>query len=1261
MASEISNPTPNVSASVRQAAKVKSYVDQQLEKTRKQVKVVDLIGGGLTLVAFVFGFLILAALIDAWIWPLSPLARWACLIFVVSGCVAYTLTSIVPLLLKRINPDYAAKMIEEAKPSFKNSLLNYVSLRKQPAAIKPAVFDAVSRQAAANLATVPEDATVDRSKLIRLGFVLVGLTLFAVSYKVLSPKDPLQTVARIVFPAGKIAKPAVVKIEDVKPGEANVFFGEPLAVTAVVRGSHDPDDVRLIYSTLDGQLINQTIRMQPEDDSYRYRAEISMLGGGIQQSLTYQIVARDGASPEYKVTVQPNPAIAIESLVLQPPAYTKMRGRTLAGQGDIDAIEGTRATVHAVANLPIQLAYIELLNEVRDPNQAASELDYDARYRLAATAIEMKSEGTSATGSFLVALNSSREKPIASHYRIRFVSTDDDRNRQPNVYPIRVIPDLAPEIRFRNPDAREVEIPVNGELPVLLEANDLDFEIKSVHFKVDHKGSKLLDQKLEMKSEDGNRRVTASYRLCPADLGLRPGDTGIFFGTAADNRMSPYSDQPDPNISWTEKYSFRVTAPDETAEKNPDNQNQSETEQSETGEEEKGGDRENEQSGTGDSDSGSKGSDQSDPSSGEDNGSETGEQSEDSTQSGTKQDKPGEKPGQENTEQQKSGEPGQEQDPESGESGKSDSSEQSGDGDKSGSGGSATEQPDQPPEGGGEGDGEGGESAGQSDSMKSDDNSAGENGGSNSESGDNSSSGNNGDSASDPSGGDPQSNPESQGASDSSAGAGQKDDSLTSGAEEAVSDNASESELIRKMQEHFENEQNQSNDNQQSADNQADSQQGSESGDNANQNAQGQNSESGEPGSETENRADPNQPNKTQGDNAGQPEDKNGSGESDSGEAGSDQPQDGEAGGENSGGADPANAEPKSGSDPSASGEGESGEPKSGEPKSGEPKNGESRSDERKSGEPERGESGSESGESKSGESKPGESKSGESKSGESQDGESGKGESDQGQAGESQSGDAESGGGEPGDSESENGNTGSGEFGKGGDGKGGTGEGKAESSETAEGNPGGEGSEDAGGNTGSGEQSGDQSAGQQPPSGGDQQAGGNKPGSASASGNKPGAGSGDQTGSPDSKQPGGTGLGESSAEGDLLKREKANLEHAKKATDMVLSKLAEQKDNPDPELLRKLKMSKQELQEFFDRWDEMKRKAETGGVEAQKKYERELKSLGLKPKGGRNSVQQNADKVEGLNEDGAVNEPSAELVPDFNKFLRDLGRVRDN
>ena len=101
-----------------------------------------------------------------------------------------------------------------------------------------------------------------------------------------------------------------------------------------------------------------------------------------------------------------------------------------------------------------------------------------------------------------------------------------------------------------------------------MEASDLDFKISSVSLKIDHDGSKLLDQKLQMRSKDQNRRVNARYLMRPNALGLKAGDRAIFFATAADNRMSPLSDSLDPNVTRTENYSLTVVVASENTDEN---------------------------------------------------------------------------------------------------------------------------------------------------------------------------------------------------------------------------------------------------------------------------------------------------------------------------------------------------------------------------------------------------------------------------------------------------------------------------------------------------------------------------------------------------------------------------------------------------------------------------------------------------------------------------------------------------------------------
>ena len=551
-------------------SRVTQYVDQQLEKTRRQVKSTDLIASGLLLAVMVVGFLLLAAIVDAWVITLTPLMRWSALLLLVAGCVSMLAFSIWPLLTKKINPDYAAKMLEDSKPGFRNSVLNYVWFRKKPDGIRSAVFDAVARQAAVDLNSVPADSSVDRSKVIQLGFWLVGVTAAFIVYFMLSPKNPFQTLNRVMFPAADLAKPAVVTISDVTPGNASVFFGDQVQITAKVFGPHSPEEVQLIYSTNDGRQSGQVMTMQPDPTTPRqYKLDLTKNMGGLRESLEYEIVARDGQSGKFEIKVAPRPAITIESIHIQPPKYTKLKPQT-ALQGAIDGVEGSQVTLSATANLEIENATIEFLK------QQPSAPNEDQKFRLVRAPMDMKVDSKNARVIFQLTLDTNREKPFATHYRLNFRSASGKKPETLNVYPIRIIPDLAPELEIRTPTDAESKVPLNGRLAVVATATDLDYEVSFIEINIARRGNEIFSEKLPLKYQAGNRqKAQMRYEIKPEELGLKVGDQCVFNLAAGDNRTTYFSDtDPAPNVSPSKNYSFTVTEPNKSSDsqsnKNPE-------------------------------------------------------------------------------------------------------------------------------------------------------------------------------------------------------------------------------------------------------------------------------------------------------------------------------------------------------------------------------------------------------------------------------------------------------------------------------------------------------------------------------------------------------------------------------------------------------------------------------------------------------------------------------------------------------------------
>ena len=208
--------------------------------------------------------------------------------------------------------------------------------------------------------------------------------------------------------------------------------------------------------------------MQPESDANRrFIATLASDQGGIQQSLVYRVVARDGQSPDYDIVVKPNPSISIDALTITPPAYTGLPVETLGGQESIEAPEGSTVRVEALANMPIKLAYMELLKRNKNGGQQADD------FRIVET-VKMLVDSANpqrAAGEFWAVLNSDRTDSKASHYRLKFLSTTDDRNQHANVSPIRVIADLAPELDVLNPEKNRSKLPANETM--LIEALSL--------------------------------------------------------------------------------------------------------------------------------------------------------------------------------------------------------------------------------------------------------------------------------------------------------------------------------------------------------------------------------------------------------------------------------------------------------------------------------------------------------------------------------------------------------------------------------------------------------------------------------------------------------------------------------------------------------------------------------------------------------------------------------------------------------------------
>ena len=194
MSTQATQPAPATES------KYDHYIDDQLEKAQARIKMVDLFTGLFAMAAWTLGVLLLLAMTDAWIWTLGTTGRCLGLILLLGGLLFIGVYYLLPLLLKQINPRYAARMIEQSKPRFKNSLINYLWTKAGGSTSNASVTNAMSRKAAEDLSQVTASESVDQSNLIRTGFIVVGLAVLVTAYALFSPKSPLPTFARVLSP-----------------------------------------------------------------------------------------------------------------------------------------------------------------------------------------------------------------------------------------------------------------------------------------------------------------------------------------------------------------------------------------------------------------------------------------------------------------------------------------------------------------------------------------------------------------------------------------------------------------------------------------------------------------------------------------------------------------------------------------------------------------------------------------------------------------------------------------------------------------------------------------------------------------------------------------------------------------------------------------------------------------------------------------------------------------------------------------------------
>jgi hypothetical protein len=568
-----SGSTSTVARRLPEKVRSAEYISQQIERTRRTVKVVDIATSVLWMATALLGVLMVVAVVEHWVVPggLSWALRTLLFLLLATSAGYYAWRHLWPYVVRQVNPEFAALTIEtsaaEHGPSLKNSLLNLLLLGRRREDVSAAVYKTLERQAARRLSQVSIDEVVDRGQLIRVATVFAALLVTATLYTVFSPKSPLRSAGRVLMPWAEIAAPSRVQINDIAPGTTTITRGEKVTISATVLGLGADEDVLVRYTTDDSRAVDQPVTMRPSESGLLFECELP--GGGLkvegrgsrkrasgsstlnpqpstfgmQRDFTYRIEAGDARSREFTVTVIEAPTISVTRVEYDYPEYTGYVDRAIDGLGDIRAIEGTKVTIHARANGPIGQA----------------EVDFEADGR---PDLKMQHDDALAQAEFTLALRADRHTPRYTNYTLRLESPDGRRNLQPVQHTIDVEADYPPEVELLAPREKVREIRLNETVVIEVEARDPDFALSDVRVTGDVAGSRVLDEPLLEESHRG--RFVGRFRFTPSRHGLKAGDVVEYWATARDNRT------PEANYAASNRQRLKIVAPEQNQPPNED-------------------------------------------------------------------------------------------------------------------------------------------------------------------------------------------------------------------------------------------------------------------------------------------------------------------------------------------------------------------------------------------------------------------------------------------------------------------------------------------------------------------------------------------------------------------------------------------------------------------------------------------------------------------------------------------------------------------
>jgi collagen type III alpha len=532
-------------------SKYDALVEERLERARARIRGLDAAVAALGFVAGTLAYGLGMVVLDSWV-QFSSLARQLCFGGYLLAAGLYLTFALILPLLRRLNPYYAARRLEQATPGAKNSVVNWLDLREQQ--LPGAIRGAVSQRAARDAARADLERAISGRRAAWMGGVTTALFLAVFVTLLLYGAYPFASLLKRTFAPfveTTVATRTGIKIVRPEGGDATVTIGQSVTVAAELTGwvppVNRPDSPRLLFRYQQTEPF-ETVPLKLEADR-QWAAMV--LGDRVQNGFWYKVAAGDAETREYRVNARSTPLVEKYDVQYHYRPYLHYTDDT-SHDPNLKALEGTDVTLVAHTNRTVQ-----------DANgKVKGKLDLKVGEIPGAILAEPVPDDPKAM-QFKLTLKEN------GAYRVRFTSAEGESNSEHTPYNVVVIRDDAPQVELTKP-GQEVTLPANGVLPLEGRASD-DVGVKSLTLRL-KTGTTTLEPKpyrddKALRLADGGYPKALAYKdfveldkVKDADgkpLALQPGMEVEYWLEAADD-----FDFPAPHVSASQHYKVKIDKPD---------------------------------------------------------------------------------------------------------------------------------------------------------------------------------------------------------------------------------------------------------------------------------------------------------------------------------------------------------------------------------------------------------------------------------------------------------------------------------------------------------------------------------------------------------------------------------------------------------------------------------------------------------------------------------------------------------------------------